>query len=732
MASYVFKIKHGDVVRRFTVQPSVPGGGPDMNFSQLEDTIRQAFKLPASSDLVINYNDKDGDVVTMAGDHDLYDACVIQELNPLRLTVTAHESYPGHHGGRWEHKHGHRHGRPHSYTELKVPDLKDFFSNTMKMSVDAVQQTMDYTQQILQACEPLIKGAPSAVVSEVMEAITKVAASAQSGAAKGATSSLPKPNSENFPNFASGCQAPDHAAPGQNCDKDHVSPAPAQYAKAAVHHVGVQCDVCGMVPIVGSRYKSNKKHDYDLCQQCFQECGKIEDYTQIERPIWRPNFLNPQFGRGRMRCPAFFPHGGRPFFNGRGPHMHGPDAFHGFHGSHGHRSDLRCGGAFGPVGGKLDARFVQDVTIFDGTEFAPGTAFTKIWRLRNSGSCAWPKSTKLIHVGGDDLGFVLPVDLELPEEGLAPDGEAEVSVDFIAPQKAGRYVSHWRLVSPTGQKFGHRFWVLIHVVPKDEQSPQVMESLMASSQSSEEDAFMMDPEAVEGAQIPATITPKSTENDVDGDATVQKVGAENVHVPELETTGNKLELEKEVEVAPGTLRYPEISLESLVVDSEMTDAGKAKVEGTSVEDGEFFMVNSATITEIPVQEPDSEMTANPGVVTLDDEAADSGKEEMVMIAGAESESNAVDALLETLDSMGFKQRDFNQMLLKKNEYDLQRTLDDLVMAAERESLLEELEEMGFYDTNLNRQLMLKHNGSVKRVVKELVQMYKDPKGKQQV
>jgi next-to-BRCA1 protein 1 len=259
-----------------------------------------------------------------------------------------------------------------------------------------------------------------------------------------------------------------------------------------------------------------------------------------------------------------------------------------------------------------------------------------------------------------------------------------------------------------------------------------MESLMASSQSSEEGAFMMDPEAVEGAQIPAMITPKSTENDVDGDATVQKVGAENVHVPELETTGNKLELEQEVEVAPGTLRYPEISLESLVVDSEMTDAGNAKVEGTSVEDGEFFMVNSATITEIPVQEPDSEMTANPGVVTLDDEAADSGKEEMVMTAGAESEANAVDALLETLDSMGFKQRDFNQMLLKKNEYDLQRTLDNLVMAAERESLLEELEEMGFYDTNLNRQLMLKHNGSVKRVVKELVQMYKDPKGKQQV
>jgi len=47
-------------------------------------------------------------------------------------------------------------------------------------------------------------------------------------------------------------------------------------------------------------------------------------------------------------------------------------------------------------------------------------------------------------------------------------------------------------------------------------------------------------------------------------------------------------------------------------------------------------------------------------------------------------------------------------------------------------MLEELEEMGFYDTDMNRRLMFKNNGSVKRVVKELVQMYKDPKGKEQI
>jgi hypothetical protein len=32
--------------------------------------------------------------------------------------------------------------------------------------------------------------------------------------------------------------------------------------------------------------------------------------------------------------------------------------------------------------------------------------------------------------------------LQLPEHGLAPDDEIEVSVDLVAPERPGRYVSH--------------------------------------------------------------------------------------------------------------------------------------------------------------------------------------------------------------------------------------------------------------------------------------------------
>ncbi len=56
--------------------------------------------------------------------------------------------------------------------------------------------------------------------------------------------------------------------------------------------------------------------------------------------------------------------------------------------------------------------------------------------------------------------------LQLPEHGLAPDDEVEVSVDLVAPEMPGHYVSHWRLVAPAGPKFGHRVWVLIQVLLK--------------------------------------------------------------------------------------------------------------------------------------------------------------------------------------------------------------------------------------------------------------------------
>lgn len=46
---------------------------------------------------------------------------------------------------------------------------------------------------------------------------------------------------------------------------------------------------------------------------------------------------------------------------------------------------------------------------------------------------------------------------------MSADYELDVAVDFTAPESPGRYISYWRMASPSGQKFGQRVWVLIQV-----------------------------------------------------------------------------------------------------------------------------------------------------------------------------------------------------------------------------------------------------------------------------
>lgn len=53
----------------------------------------------------------------------------------------------------------------------------------------------------------------------------------------------------------------------------------------------------------------------------------------------------------------------------------------------------------------------------------------------------------------------------------------------------------------------------------------------------------------------------------------------------------------------------------------------------------------------------------------------------------------VEMILGVFEFMGFKQRELNQELLKKNEYDVQCIVDDFVMVVEWDFMFEEFEEM---------------------------------------
>ncbi len=113
------------------------------------------------------------------------------------------------------------------------------------------------------------------------------------------------------------------------------------------------------------------------------------------------------------------------------------------------------------------AAFVSDVTVRDGTTFAPGQAFTKTWRLKNTGSCAWTKDYALVFYGGDQMSA--PTLVNLPWT-VSPGQMVDVTVNAIAPDAPDQYRSDWILRNPAGRLFGigsngdKPFWMLINVV----------------------------------------------------------------------------------------------------------------------------------------------------------------------------------------------------------------------------------------------------------------------------
>lgn len=122
--------------------------------------------------------------------------------------------------------------------------------------------------------------------------------------------------------------------------------------------------------------------DYDLCVDCHSKIGNDNDYVRMDRPAvtrYQPPCLraregaNPRVLRGLKVEPSVE---------------------------------------------KLESRFIQDVNIFDGVVMEPLTPFTKIWRMRNNGTLPWPKKTRLVWIGGDQLTNAESVEVQV--SGILP------------------------------------------------------------------------------------------------------------------------------------------------------------------------------------------------------------------------------------------------------------------------------------------------------------------------
>ncbi|GIK56346.1 MAG: SH3 domain-containing protein [Chloroflexi bacterium] len=112
------------------------------------------------------------------------------------------------------------------------------------------------------------------------------------------------------------------------------------------------------------------------------------------------------------------------------------------------------------------AALVSDVSVPDGTQFAPNTGFNKIWRIKNTGTCTWDTSYKMVHAGGHLLGAVstfFPL-----RDSVQPGHTVDLTINMVSPDAPNTYQSDWKLQDAQGQFFGvgrnnSPFWVKIVV-----------------------------------------------------------------------------------------------------------------------------------------------------------------------------------------------------------------------------------------------------------------------------
>lgn len=414
----ILKVKLGDDTRRITLD----------RLPSYSDVMGICEKLFSRSNFVIKYTDEDNDLVTVSSEVELseaYNVMKTQKTNILRLTLVVPSSPSSADAKKPE----------NNTTSSSTPNFPPFvdidlcslpigqilnpqFINTFLSNPELVTKVTELLQNI----QAQRGGNPMAELSTLFQnlGLTPDTAGKPVEQVFGQLSDFIQSLSSNLSSMMpsqTSTPTPKPANPEENKSEE------------AATHVGVVCDGCGKRNFSGIRYKCSVCNDYDLCESCESKGAHDPSHHFIK-------MVNPvNYGRG---CPYFRA--------GASARPHKPPM-------------SGCGN--NPT--RYLSRFVEDVTVPDGTISPPGLKFVKIWKLRNEGAQPWPENTRLLFVGGDKLSPFESVGVP----SVLPGKEVDIAVDMATPTQPGRYVSYWRLAMPDGSRFGQRVWVDLLVVPSE-------------------------------------------------------------------------------------------------------------------------------------------------------------------------------------------------------------------------------------------------------------------------
>ena len=120
------------------------------------------------------------------------------------------------------------------------------------------------------------------------------------------------------------------------------------------------------------------------------------------------------------------------------------------------------------------AEFIKHLTISDNTAIEAGQSFTKVWQLKNIGTCSWTTGYSFRFFSGEAMTSVTEV--YLPAEVQSAE-MVDIRLDLVAPLTMSSYVGNWVLSNERGEIFGvgddgnQPVAVIINVRPTPKPSP---------------------------------------------------------------------------------------------------------------------------------------------------------------------------------------------------------------------------------------------------------------------
>jgi hypothetical protein len=113
---------------------------------------------------------------------------------------------------------------------------------------------------------------------------------------------------------------------------------------------------------------------------------------------------------------------------------------------------------YGAVGCNNSA-FIMDVTIPNNTKMTVGQTFTKTWRIKNTGTCAWNGNYRFTFIGGNVMGS----DTVKIRRVVGIGESTDFSLAMVAPSSPGTFSGYWRMADDNRSLFGAGFNVVIFI-----------------------------------------------------------------------------------------------------------------------------------------------------------------------------------------------------------------------------------------------------------------------------